>query len=421
MKKNKRFLRILTAIAAGCGALLAVWALSVPLLARHEAATLVERARARLSPPPAGLADVDEVDCDAAERELRRAHERSPSNGPARHLLRLAEGCAALRRGDLVLAEGALRAAARSLPLDPEPARWLGTLALARGELETARDNYRRALELRPGHLAATLGLSDALAELGQLEEALALLDRLEAPEPLALIEIRRGLIFERLERVDDARAAYRRAIELAPALAEPRNNLAALERDAGDLALAWQLQSEAVERSPDDPVMLLNAGLLAIQRGYDDEALRLLRRSAELDQDSADPDRALADHLLVLGRSAEALEALGPALAGFPRDAALRNSLGNAYAAAGRVDEARAAYLAAADLDPELAEPHNGLATLLLAAGDLTGAERELERAVSLDPANPQVRRNLAELARRRGERDRAEHEGRIARALGR
>jgi Flp pilus assembly protein TadD len=421
MKKNKRFLWILTAVASGSSALLAVWALSVPLLARHEASTLVERARERLSPPAAGLTDVDEVDCEAAERDLLRAHEISPSNGQARQLLRLAEGCAALRRGDLVLAEGALRAAARSLPLDPEPARWLGTLALARGELETARDQFRRAIELEPGHLAGTLGLSDALAELGQLEEALALLDGLETPQPLALVEIRRGMIFERLERTDDARATYRRAIELAPAMAEPRNNLAALERDAGDLALAWQLQSEAMERSPDDPVLLLNGGLLAIQRGYDDEALRLLRRAAELDEDTADPDRALADHLLVLGRPTEALAALGPALASFPRDAALRNSLGNAYAADGSVDEARSAYQAAVDLGPELAEPHNGLATLLLAEGDLTGAERELELAARLDPANPQVRRNLAELHRRRGERERAEHEGRVAQALGR
>lgn len=421
MKKNKRFQRILTAIASGCGALLALWALSVPLLARHEASTLVENARARLSPPPAGLTDIDEVDCDAAEHDLRQAHELSPSNGQARQLLRLAEGCAALRRGDLVLAEGALRAAARSLPLDPEPARWLGTLALARGELETARDEFRRALELERGHLAATVGLSDVLAELGQLEDSLALLDGIETAQPLALIEVRRGMIFERLDRVDDARAAYRRAMELAPTMAEPRNNLAALERDAGDLALAWQLQSEAMERSPDDPVMLLNGGLLAIQRGYDDEALRLLRRAAELEQDSADPDRALADHLLVLGRSTEALQALGPALAAFPRDAALHNSLGNAYAAAGRAEEARAAYQSAIDLDQTLAEPHNGLGALLMAAGDLTGAERELARAASLDPANAQVRRNLAELSRRRDERDRAEHEGRIARAPGR
>lgn len=362
--------------------------------------------------------DIEAVDCARAEGLLRLAIELAPSNGSAQREFQLAQGCAALLRGDFVLAENGLRSAARRLRSDPRPHRWLGALAMAQGDIEGSREHYEQALQIEPGDVVSQLGLSDALAELGRLDEAFDLIAALDEP-PLALVEIRRGMIFEELERPDEARRAYRRAMELFPNMAEGPNNLAALERDAGNLTEAWELQTAALQISPDDPLMLLNAGLLAIVRGYDEEALRLLRRATELERESADPARALADQLLVTGQIDQALETIGPALERFPRDAALRNSLGNALAAAGRVEEARAAYLDSIGINGDLAEPHNGIAALLLAVGDLHGAEEALNRAARLDPSNTQVRRNLAELYRRRGERERAEREYRLAQAL--
>lgn len=418
MKKNQTILRVLTVCAATCGVTLLVWALVIPAIHRREAADLVSQARQTLSPPLTTMNDIEAVDCASAERLLRQALELAPSNGTAQRELQLATGCAALHRGDFVLAESGLRSAARRIRSDPRPHRWLGGLAMALGDIDDARTHYESALQIDPGDLISQLGLSDALAELGRLEEALELISSHDAP-PLALVELRRGMVFEELERPDEARVAYRHAMELSPTMAEAPNNLAALERDAGNLSEAWEIQREALRISPDDPLMLLNAGLLAIVRGYDDEALRLLRRAAELERGSADPARALADHLLVTGHVDQAIEVLGLALERFPRDAAARNSLGNALAAAGRGEEARAAYLIAINIDSDLAEPYNGLAALMLAAGDLHGAEEALNRSARLDPSNTQVRRNLAELYRRRGERELAEREHRLAQAL--
>ena len=418
MKKNQTILGVLTLCATTCGVALLAWALVVPVLNRREAQDLVSQARQVLSPPLSTMNDVEAVDCARAERLLRQAIELAPSNGAAQRELQLAQGCAAVIRGDFVLAESGLRSAARRLRSDPRPRRWLGALAMAQGDYDGAREHYAGALQIESGDLLSQLGLSDALAELGRLEEALDLIAALDAA-PLALIEIRRGMILEELERPDEARVAYRAAMELYPNMAEAPNNLAALERDAGNLSEAWELQTAALQISPDDPLMLLNAGLLAIVRGYDEEALRLLGRATELERSSSNPARALADHLLVTGQIAQALEVLGPALEQFPRDAALRNSLGNALAAAGRVEEARLAYLDSIGIDRTLSEPHNGVAALLLAAGDLQGAEEALNRAARLNPTNTQVRRNLAELYRRRGERELSEREHRLAQAL--
>lgn len=386
-------------------AALIIWALATPLVHRREADQLVTEARQTLTPPVKGLGDIDEVDCDRAAQLLERALDLVPSSGGARRELPLAQGCSALRRGDLILAEGSLRTAARQMPRDPRPRRWLGSLALAQGEPEQAIEHFRRGAQMAEGDPICQVGLSDALAETGRPEEALAALELLDG-SATTLIQTRRGMLLEELGQLDAARAAYLRAIELSPNRAEPRNNLAALERDTGDLDAAWRLQRQALERAPDDPVILLNTGLLAIARGHDDEAHRLLSRAAELDRSSADPARALADHLLVRGRADEAFEVLGEALSRFPRDGALHNSLGNALSAAGRIDEARAAYRRAIEAEPTLAEPHNGLAALALAEGDLEAVEDHLVRALRLDPENRQARRNLAELDRRRAAR---------------
>jgi Flp pilus assembly protein TadD len=418
MHKNRMILRLLTGIAVLSGGTVLVWALAMPFAARQEAAQLVQEARSALSPPVKGMLDLDSVDCNGARELLSRAVEIEPSNGAARRELPLAEGCSALLRGDLVLAEGGLISAARNMPTDPRPERWLGSLALAQDRFEDAEQHFRHGLELDSTHLPARIGLSDTLAELRQPDRALELLDEVRSTR-LGLVETRRGMLLEQLDRADEARRAYELAMELEPDMAEPRNNLAALERDEGNLDAAWRLQQQAIELSPDDSVLLLNAGLLAIARGRDDEAIELLRRGAELDDATADPARALADHLLVLGRVDDALAALSPALENHPRDAALRNSLGNALAAAGRIEDARRAYLTSIEADSRLAEPHNGLAALMLGADDLDGAEEELLRARRLAPANTQVRRNLAELYRRRGELEAAERELRLARAL--
>lgn len=418
MKKNSTILRTLTCCGAVVGVALLAWAIFVPMLKRSEARELVEEARQRLSPTIEGMTDIDEVDCSGAEALLQRALELAPSNGTALREVQLARGCAALLRRDLVLAESSLRSAARRLPSDPRPQRWLGSLALTQGDAATAQMYFERSLQIDPAHRGSQIGLSDALAELGQLDEALETIDAVDSA-PLAIVELRRGMLLEELERVDDARLAYGRALELSPEMAEVRNNLAALEREAGNLSLAWEHQTAALRRSPDDSLMLLNAGLLAIARGYDEEALLLFRRASELERNSADPSRALADHLLVMGNSTEALEVLGTALEEFPRDAPLRNSLGNALATVGRIEEARRAYRDAIDIDGDLAEPHNGLGALMLAAGDLAGAQEALDRAARLDPSNTQIRRNLIELYRRRGERELAEREQRIAQAL--
>ena len=123
----------------------------------------------------------------------------------------IAEGRTALERALALGGRGAyvLQAAIASLHAD-DPQDW-EQLAVLYGEL--AR---------RTGSAIVELNRAAAIAEAGDTEAALALVDRLELGRYPYLHSTRAELL-RRLDRVEDARAAYERALELVPTKAERR------------------------------------------------------------------------------------------------------------------------------------------------------------------------------------------------------
>jgi tetratricopeptide (TPR) repeat protein len=96
------------------------------------------------------------------------------------------------------------------------------------------------------------------------------------------------------------------------------------------------------------------------------------------------------------LGRSDEAVELIGRAVAIAPGSAAAHSDLGIALAAAKRPHEALAAYEKAIALDPDNVEAHNNLGTILLGLGRAEEARAHFERAVALRPSEAAARINL-------------------------
>jgi RNA polymerase sigma-70 factor (ECF subfamily) len=106
--------------------------------------------------------------------------------------------------------EYVLQAAIASLHLDEPPQDWLKLAALY-GEL--AR---------RTGSAVVELNEAAAIAEAGDVEAALELVDRLEL-DRYHYLHATRAELLRRLDRIDDARAAYERALELVHSDAERR------------------------------------------------------------------------------------------------------------------------------------------------------------------------------------------------------
>ena len=86
------------------------------------------------------------------------------------------------------------------------------------------------------------------------------------------------------------------------------------------------------------------------------------------------------------------------------PRYPAVHYRLGVALGRAGRLEEAKAAYLKAIDLDADFAVAHRGVGQVLLSMGDIGGAVEHLDRAVNLVPADGAAQTALAQAYSRQG-----------------
>ena len=270
------------------------------LLARGDAAGAASRYRAALSADPAhGRARFNlGVACQALGQrdEALRCFEQVAASDP-RSTRALVNWANLLREsGDLERA-GDLYVRALSIdPQDPHALNNLGQIAKARGELEEAWRYLTRAVA--SGNPAARLPLGQVLHDLGRLadacdqlqsvvedaptadshhslalvlaaqkrhEEALVHYDAalaLEAARDQAMVD--RGDALLALERLDEAQAAYRAALDANPGNAQGWNNLGALLVRLGNAHEARRC-FETASRDSGYRGAQYNAGIMAL------------------------------------------------------------------------------------------------------------------------------------------------------------
>ena len=179
-----------------------------------------------------------------------------------------------------------------------------------------------------------------------------------------------RGMAAHRAQRLDDALAAYRAALQLAPDDAEA-NSL---------------------------------TGFALAQAGRPAEALPLLRRAVELDGAQSGLRFNLAEGLALARLPDAALRELQRVVALEPQAVAAWSRIGDLEAQRGDDAAAAQAWSEAFELNPTLPRPAAGLAQLALRHGDTDRAISLLEVALSQSPGEPVLLGVLCEvLAARR------------------
>jgi tetratricopeptide (TPR) repeat protein len=105
---------------------------------------------------------------------------------------------------------------------------------------DDARDAYRRALEMEPGHADAHVNLARLLQEMGRAADAAVHCRLALASDPLhATAAYNLGIALEDLGHVEPAIAAYEQAIGADPELADAYFNLGCLYEKQGKRAAA--------------------------------------------------------------------------------------------------------------------------------------------------------------------------------------
>jgi len=208
-------------------------------------------------------------------------------------------------RGDL---EGALYHFTNSTRLRPdlgETHNNLATTYMALGRTDEALEEFRVTTELLPKAFVVQMNRGNALIQAGRNEQAEKWYQEVakrfpkepQAWNKLGFIQVNKG---HRTEGI----VSFRRAVELAPTLEEPRRNLAEALAVSGQFAEAEAIYRELLKASPGDVPLLTNHGVVLYRLGRNDAAITAFRRALAIKPGAKEAAESLA---IVLGKAAPA------------------------------------------------------------------------------------------------------------------
>ncbi|BET66938.1 hypothetical protein ASA1KI_18560 [Opitutales bacterium ASA1] len=236
-----------------------------------------------------------------------------------------------------------------------------------------------------------------------------------------------------RTDRIDDAVAAYARAVELAPSDGEMRSNYGNALLAAGrrvealrELQAAVDLAPEsfavranlglalltldrareakiqlmlAHDRAPDRPDVSYALATAHVRLGESERALSILEHTLEADPDHLEARWTLANLLARSGELHAAVPHFEQVLEARPTHVGALNNLANARMMLGEPAAAVPHYRAALAIEPS-AMTHANLGIALLRSGNEQEALSQLRTALSLDPGYEPARRALERAA---------------------
>ncbi|WP_207460818.1 tetratricopeptide repeat protein [Azospirillum sp. SYSU D00513] len=222
----------------------------------------------------------------------------------------------------------------------------------------------------------------------------------------------------ERAGRLEEARAAWLRILDVDPRNAAALHRLGVLASRMGRMgeALSMLQKSLAIR---EDPEAFLDFGAALGAMGRWDAALAAYGAACRLAPSSIDARYGLGLAHHNLGRPREAEEHYRAVLAKQPNLGAVHGNLGHALQAQDRLPEALQAYREAVRVAPRNTGCWNGLGNVLVRLGRAAEAEAAYRESIGLNAAQTEAWHNLAWLRLGEGQPSGALHAARRAAAI--
>lgn len=346
-----------------------------------------------------------------------------------------AKGLAAtflLDKGDVARAITELQSVVTRSPENPVGHYQLGRAHAARGEFEQARQQFSKAIDLRPDYIMARLALAQLQVTRGEFDAALKTAEQVlqidknsanaRLIESAALMGLKKfgdsreklgtmlrsnsnapdvhfqmGLVNLAENKYKDAEEAFRRTHQLNPA--NPRGLMGLVETQMAqskpDQALGL-LRAES-DKNPNNIDLRLAIGNIAVRSGKYEEALQAFNQVLNsLDKNSkqrGDIFLRIGETYRRKGDDAGAVAVLQKARETLPDNITVLSTLALTLDHAGRWSEAKQIYEATLKLDANSGIPLNNLAYLMAEHnGDLDDALTKAQKAKQLLPNTYEV-----------------------------
>ncbi len=273
----------------------------------------------------------------------------------------------------------------------PHPGDWDAVIAAVRADLGGFVANLV-AERNPPDDAARHFHRGIALRQQQRLDDAIACfraaIDRY--PDfPAALINL--GAALHEQGHLDEAADAYRRALTVQPNAPEASNNLGIVLQQLGRLDEAIACFRATLDLQPDDAETHVNLGLAFEAQGHLDEAVACCRKALDLRPDFPEAQYNCGNILQQQERLDDAVACYRNAIALRPDYPEAHNNLGNALKALDRLDEAVACYRKAIELRPDYAEAHFN-------CGNLHWQQHAVDEAAACFRAALDIRPDFAE-----------------------
>lgn len=270
--------------------------------------------------------------------------------------------------------------------------------AHAAGQLEPAEQIYRSVLDADPENLEALHLLGLVRLQNGDPHGAVPLLEEAAGRAPADANYLNRhGVALAAVGRIDEAIAAYRRAIASKPDQPEAHNNLAIALAASGDHQAAIIEYRRALTAQPGFAEAHNGLGVALSAIGEYEDAAHHYRRALDIRPDYTDARVNLGDLLVRTGQLDDAVVELTASLDQDPDHFEAHLSLADAYTRIGQLKKALEISRANLAANPDSARAHNCYGMVCRQAGDPAAALTNFDRAIALDPVLADAHANRA------------------------
>jgi Flp pilus assembly protein TadD len=245
----------------------------------------------------------------------------------------------------------------------------LGVALERQGKLSEARDEYRRALAVKPGFRQAAVNLAVLQERDGDPQAAAAAYGQIarEYPED-AVSRERLAALYASAGQMDEAWRLAREALLRDPGSVGAQKTMIRVAISRGNLDLAKLLAMRAEKLDDRDPELPYLNGLVLVRQGDDKAAAVQFRKTLALDDRFLPARFALLDVALRAESWNAVADQASAILKAEPKNAPVQLALGIAQRHLGKPDEALASYEAAQRLSGDgLPEVHLARGILLM------------------------------------------------------